>query len=79
MRGLYAAGGLVQSATQNANDQFVLWDLDPNVLQNDHAPPHFHARYGEFEATIDLGTLDVIQGQLPRRAFEPGPGTGDDT
>ena len=23
---------------------------------NDHAPPHFHARYGEFEATIDIGT-----------------------
>jgi hypothetical protein len=21
---------------------------------NDHAPPHFHARYGEFEATIDI-------------------------
>jgi hypothetical protein len=36
---------------------------------NDHAPPHFHARYGEFEATIDLGTLQVRQGQLPRRAF----------
>jgi hypothetical protein len=34
---------------------------------NDHAPPHFHARYGEFEATID--TLVVIQGQLPSRAL----------
>jgi hypothetical protein len=36
---------------------------------NDHAPPHFHARYGEFEATIDIGTLAVLQGQLPRRAL----------
>jgi hypothetical protein len=36
---------------------------------NDHAPPHFHARYGEFEATIDLDTLNIIQGQLPRRAL----------
>ncbi len=36
---------------------------------NDHAPPHFHARFGEFEATIELGTLDVMQGQLPRRAL----------
>jgi Domain of unknown function (DUF4160) len=36
---------------------------------NDHAPPHFHARYGEFEATIDLGTSEVRQGQLPRRAL----------
>jgi hypothetical protein len=37
---------------------------------NDHAPPHFHARYGEFEATIDISTLEVIQGQLPDRALK---------
>ena len=36
---------------------------------NDHAPPHFHARYGEFEATIDIDTREVIQGELPRRAL----------
>ena len=36
---------------------------------NDHAPPHFHARYGEFEATIDIATLDLVEGQLPRRAL----------
>jgi hypothetical protein len=36
---------------------------------NDHAPPHFHARYGEFEATINLETLDVIEGQLPGRGL----------
>ena len=36
---------------------------------NDHPPPHFHARYGEFEATVDIGTLEVIEGQLPRRAL----------
>jgi hypothetical protein len=24
---------------------------------------------GEFEATIDIGTLDVLEGQLPRRAL----------
>jgi hypothetical protein len=36
---------------------------------NDHAPPHFHARYGEFEATIEIGTLAIIEGQLPRRAL----------
>jgi hypothetical protein len=32
-----------------------------------HPPPHFHARYGEFEATIDIETLDVLEGPLPRR------------
>jgi hypothetical protein len=36
---------------------------------NDHAPPHFHARYGEFEATIDINTLSVMEGELPRRAL----------
>ena len=36
---------------------------------NDHPPPHFHARYGEFEATVDIGTLEVLEGQLPRRAL----------
>jgi hypothetical protein len=36
----------------------------------DHAPPHFHARYAEFEAVIDIRTLETLQGQLPRRAME---------
>lgn len=36
---------------------------------NDHAPPHFHARYGEFEATIEISTLEVLQGELPSRAL----------
>lgn len=34
-----------------------------------HAPPHFHARYGEFEATIDIDSLEILQGELPNRAF----------
>jgi hypothetical protein len=37
---------------------------------NDHAPPHFHARYGEFEATISIDALRVMEGQLPQRALE---------
>lgn len=36
---------------------------------NDHAPPHFHALYGEFEALVSIQTLDVIEGTLPRRAL----------
>ncbi|MFA5921438.1 MAG: DUF4160 domain-containing protein [Methylococcaceae bacterium] len=33
---------------------------------DDHAPPHFHAEYAEFKATIDIKKLVVIEGQLPR-------------
>jgi hypothetical protein len=34
---------------------------------NDHHPPHFHARYGENEATIDIQNGLVLEGYLPRR------------
>lgn len=35
----------------------------------EHAPPHFHALYGEHEAQIDICTLEVIMGYLPKRAL----------
>jgi hypothetical protein len=35
----------------------------------DHAPPHFHARYGEHEATLRIDTLETLDGSLPRRAY----------
>src|SRR5262249_39600810 len=35
----------------------------------DHPPPHFHAQYGEHEVRIELETLRVISGSLPRRAL----------
>lgn len=31
---------------------------------NDHAPPHFHAEYGEFEAVYNIETLEILRGQL---------------
>lgn len=34
----------------------------------DHDPPHFHAAYAEYEAIIDIRTLRVLRGELPRRA-----------
>ncbi len=40
------------------------------MYYNDHEPAHFHAIYGEFQATIDLEALTVLEGQLPRRALE---------
>ena len=35
----------------------------------DHPPPHFHARYGEFKARIDIATLAPTAGELPGRAL----------
>jgi hypothetical protein len=36
---------------------------------NDHAPPHFHARYGNENVAIEIATLTVIAGNLTPRAL----------
>lgn len=35
----------------------------------DHNPPHFHARYGDSEAVFSIQTLEIIEGNLPKRAI----------
>ena len=34
----------------------------------DHAPPHFHAVYNEYNGLFNIDTLDMIEGDLPGRA-----------
>jgi len=36
---------------------------------NEPVPPHFHAQYGEFKASINIQTLELVEGKLPRRAL----------
>jgi len=38
------------------------------MYYRDHAPPHFHAIYGDSEATVAIETAEVLEGRLPRRA-----------
>jgi hypothetical protein len=35
----------------------------------DHAPPHFHADYGDDSGMINIETGELLQGYLPRRAL----------
>jgi hypothetical protein len=37
---------------------------------DEHAPPHFHAIYGEFKAAADIRSLMISEGNLPRRAAQ---------
>jgi hypothetical protein len=39
------------------------------MFWDDHAPPHFHALYAEYEVLININTLEVIKGTMPRRAL----------
>ena len=34
----------------------------------DHAPPHFHAIYGDDEAIFEIATAKTLEGELPKRA-----------
>jgi hypothetical protein len=35
----------------------------------EHNPPHFHVKYNEHRAQIDIETLRIIDGNLPPKAF----------
>jgi hypothetical protein len=36
---------------------------------SEHSPPHFHALYGDFEASFTIDTLEILEGSLPRRVI----------
>ena len=38
------------------------------MYYRDHAPPHFHAIYGDFEITIEI-TSSQVNGDFPKRAL----------
>ena len=39
------------------------------MYYSDHAPPHFHARYGDDEVLISIAPLGVLKGKIPPRAL----------
>lgn len=38
------------------------------MFVKDHPPPHFHVRYGEHAARVEIATGGLIDGSLPPRA-----------
>jgi hypothetical protein len=43
-------------------------DLKIEVYPKDHYPPHFHVVYGEHVGVFNIETLEMIEGDLPKRA-----------
>jgi hypothetical protein len=37
------------------------------MYYKDHSPPHFHAKYGEYRASISIERLEILEGELPTR------------
>lgn len=38
------------------------------MFYREHAPPHFHAYYGDYQITIEIET-GIVTGRFPRRAL----------
>lgn len=36
---------------------------------SEHPPPHFHAEYAEHVAMIDIRTLEILEGELPKPQY----------
>jgi len=47
----------------------MFYGLIIQMFWSEHPPPHFHALYAEYEAIIEIKTLEVIKGHLPKRAL----------
>jgi hypothetical protein len=39
------------------------------MFYDDHAPPHFHVRYGEHKAIMTIDSLMLLDGHLPPRVL----------
>lgn len=35
---------------------------------NEHNPPHFHAKYGDFEIIVEIDS-GIVEGKFPKRAL----------
>lgn len=47
----------------------AFYGITIGLFYGDHAPPHFHASYGEFKGRVDIQALVFLDGSdLPRRA-----------
>ena len=40
-----------------------------SMLYNDHSPPHFHAKYGEYMISIEI-LSGVVSGKFPKWALK---------
>lgn len=38
-----------------------------SMYWDEHNPPHFHVRYGDFKCSIGITDITVIAGELPKK------------
>ena len=38
-------------------------------IEDEHNPPHIHARYNEYEGIFNIATVEMTRGDLPKNAI----------
>jgi hypothetical protein len=66
MEALFSAAKLEKKAMPTIS---AFYGLIIQMFFKDHAPAHFHVKYAEYKAIIDIKNLRLIEGKLPRRAL----------
>ncbi len=46
----------------------IFYGIIIKMYWDDHAPPHFHAEYAGSKAVVEIQTLEITQGRLPKGA-----------
>ncbi len=45
----------------------IFYGIIIKMFFDDHAPPHFHAEYGEYELVIAINPIKIVNGDAPKR------------
>lgn len=46
---------------------FTFHGIKIQLFHRDHAPPHFHAISAEYELLINIQTLEIMEGTMPKK------------
>lgn len=47
----------------------LFYGISIYMYLDDHNPPHFHAKYAEYEIAIRIKDLSIMNGTMPARAL----------
>lgn len=65
--GLTGTAAIIEACPESARSNgIVIWMYHDEI--HHLGRPHFHARYADDEASVDIETLAIIAGELPPRA-----------
>ncbi len=44
----------------------MIYNINIDIYSRDHPPPHFHAKFAEYEELIVIETLETYAGKIPK-------------